>query len=80
MKPNTFILGYVLLSSALVSAEEISAPKFEIGLNYSWLHVDSASGVRHTDCTLSSDFWARFTFSRMSEADAVQMKGLGRLL
>jgi len=33
--------------------------------------------VRHTDCTLTRVFRARFTFSRMSVAEAVQMKGLG---
>ena len=38
------------------------------------------SGVRHTDCTLTRALRARFTFSRMSEAEAVQMKGLGRSL
>ncbi len=35
------------------------------------------SGVRHTECTLRRALRARFTFSRMSEADAVQMKGFG---
>jgi CubicO group peptidase (beta-lactamase class C family) len=39
-----------------------------------------ASGLRHTGCTLTRVLRARFTFSRMSEADAVQMKGLGRWL
>ena len=36
-----------------------------------------ASGPRQTDCNLSSFFRARWTFSRMSEAVAVQMNGLG---
>ena len=36
-----------------------------------------ASGVRHKDCNLSSFLRARLTFSRISEAVAVQMKGLG---
>jgi len=36
-----------------------------------------ASGPRQTDCTLLSFFRARWTFSRMSEAVAVQMNGLG---
>jgi hypothetical protein len=43
--------------------------------------VDSAaSGVRHTDCTLTRAVRARFTFSSMSEAEAVHMKGFGRWL
>jgi NAD(P)-dependent dehydrogenase (short-subunit alcohol dehydrogenase family) len=42
--------------------------------------VYGASVVRHTDCTLTRTLRARFTFSRMSEAEAVQMKGLGRSL
>ena len=41
---------------------------------------EAPSGLRHTDCTLTRALRARFTFSRMSEADAVQMKGLGRWL
>ena len=35
------------------------------------------SGPRQTDCNLSSFFRARCTFSRISEAVAVQMKGFG---
>ena len=35
------------------------------------------SGGRHKYCNLSSFFRARVTFSRMSEAVAVQMNGLG---
>ena len=31
------------MSGALLSAQEISTPKFEVGLNYSWLHVNSAN-------------------------------------
>jgi hypothetical protein len=37
----------------------------------------STSVVRHADCRLSRDLRARFTFSRMSAAFAVQMNGLG---
>ncbi len=29
--------------SAAPSAQEISTPKYEVGLNYSWLHVNSAN-------------------------------------
>ena len=36
-----------------------------------------ASVVRHSDATLSNVRRARVTFSRMSEALAVQMKGFG---
>ena len=41
------------------------------------LTVLVSSGVRHKDCNLSSFLRARLTFSKMSEAVAVQMKGLG---
>ena len=37
----------------------------------------SASGLRQAECRLSSVRRARLTFSRISEALAVQMKGLG---
>lgn len=37
----------------------------------------ASSGVRQTDGRLLSEVRARVTFSRMSEAFAVQMKGLG---
>jgi hypothetical protein len=37
----------------------------------------TASVVRHKDCNVSSFLRARLTFSKMSEAVAVQMNGLG---
>ena len=40
----------------------------------------AASVVRHADGLLSSARRARLTFSKISEARAVQMKGLGFLL
>jgi hypothetical protein len=45
----------------------------------SWIVIllGTASGLRQTECTLTRAFRARFTFSRISEADAVQMKGFG---
>ena len=43
MKLCKFVLGAVLMSGALMSAQEISTPKFEVGLNYSGLHVNSAN-------------------------------------
>jgi outer membrane immunogenic protein len=43
MNPYKFVLGLFLVSSTLVSAQEIAVPKYEIGLNYSWLHVNSAN-------------------------------------
>ena len=49
MKLCKFVLGAVLMSGALMSAQEISTPKFEVGLNYSWLHVNSANyDYQHT--------------------------------
>ncbi len=38
-----FILGTIIASGAVVSAQEISTPRYEVGLNYSWLHVNSAN-------------------------------------
>ena len=43
MKAFKGVLGAVLLSGAMVSAQEISTPKYEAGFNYSWLHVNSAN-------------------------------------
>jgi hypothetical protein len=36
-------LGAVILSAVVASAQEITTPKVEVGLNYSWLHVNSAN-------------------------------------
>ena len=44
------------------------------------VRTTAASVVRHADCRLSSALRARFTFSRMSLALAVQMNGLGAWL
>ena len=38
---------------------------------------DAASGLRQTVCNISSLARARFTFSKMSDALAVQIKGRG---
>jgi hypothetical protein len=43
MKSCKFVLGALLVSGALMSAEEVTVPKYEIGVNYSWLHVNSAN-------------------------------------
>jgi hypothetical protein len=42
MKACRFVLGVLLLSAIAASAQE-TTPKVEIGLNYSWLHVNSAN-------------------------------------
>jgi hypothetical protein len=41
------------------------------------LGLNAPSVLRHTDCRLFSEARARLTFSRISAALAVQMKGLG---
>jgi opacity protein-like surface antigen len=46
MKALKFALGFVLASAAVVSAQEVAIPKYEIGLNYSGLHVNSANQDR----------------------------------
>ena len=39
----TSILPAFLAFSVAAHAQEISTPKYEVGLNYSWLHVNSAN-------------------------------------
>ncbi len=43
MKSCKFVLGALLVSGALMNAEEVTVPKYEVGVNYSWLHVNSAN-------------------------------------
>ena len=42
MRSRKFVLG-LFLACGVMSAQEIYTPKFEAGLNYSWLHVNSAN-------------------------------------
>jgi Outer membrane protein beta-barrel domain len=43
MKSLKYVLGVLLVSGAVMSAQEVSTPKYEVGANYSWLHVNSAN-------------------------------------
>jgi opacity protein-like surface antigen len=43
MKSIMFILAAVLTSGAVLCAQEVATPRYEVGLNYSWLHVNSAN-------------------------------------
>jgi len=43
MKACNFVLGVILISGVGVYAQEVDVPKYEVGLNYSWLHVNSAN-------------------------------------
>jgi outer membrane immunogenic protein len=43
MKAFRFIFGVVLFSGAIITAQEREVPKYEVGVNYSWLHVNSAN-------------------------------------
>ena len=45
MKAVQFALAVVLASGAVLSAQE-GTPRYEVGLNYSWLHVNSANQDR----------------------------------
>src|SRR5260370_6630188 len=45
MKAVQFALAVVLASGAVLSAQE-GTPRYEVGLNYSWLHVNSANEDR----------------------------------
>lgn len=43
MKMRKWFVGIFLFSGAILSAEQSEIPRYEIGLNYSWLHVNSAN-------------------------------------
>ncbi len=43
MRAWKFVLGVFLASSAVTYAQEVEVPRYEVGLNYSWLHVNSAN-------------------------------------
>jgi len=43
MKSLRFVLGVFLVSGAVMSAQEVPTPRYEVGLNYSWLHVNSSN-------------------------------------
>ena len=43
MKMRSLFMGVFLLSGAVLSAQEAETPRYEVGLNYSWLHVNSSN-------------------------------------
>jgi hypothetical protein len=43
MRAFRFAVGTLMLSAVAASAQETTTPKVEVGLNYSWLHVNSAN-------------------------------------
>src|SRR5260370_42112799 len=43
MRLLTIGLGAFLALGGVLSAQEVYTPKYEVGLNYSWLHVNSAN-------------------------------------
>jgi hypothetical protein len=43
MKALKFVLGMLMLSAVAASGQEATTPKVEVGLTYSWLHVNSAN-------------------------------------
>ena len=43
MKVCSLLVGAFLVSGAILSAQETETPRYEIGVNYSWLHVNSAN-------------------------------------
>jgi len=47
MKLCNFVLGAVLMSGSLMSAQETSTPRYETGLNYSWFHVNAPKDDYH---------------------------------
>jgi hypothetical protein len=44
---NASILVGFLAFGAAANAQEVATPQFEIGLSYSWLHVNSANDFNH---------------------------------
>jgi hypothetical protein len=42
VKSFNVVMGALLLASSAATAQEISTSKYEAGLNYSWLHVNSS--------------------------------------
>src|SRR5258705_13914844 len=46
MKAVKFALAVILASGGVLSAQELGTPRYEVGLNYSWLHVNSANEDR----------------------------------
>src|SRR5271155_3231640 len=43
MKLILFVLEACLVAGTVMNAQEPITPKYEVGLNYSWLHVNSAN-------------------------------------
>jgi hypothetical protein len=43
MKALRFVSEMLMLSAVAASAQETTTPKVEVGLSYSWLHVNSAN-------------------------------------
>jgi outer membrane immunogenic protein len=43
MKTYNLLFAVFLVSGAVLSAQEVDVPRYEVGLNYSWLHVNSAN-------------------------------------
>jgi opacity protein-like surface antigen len=44
MNSSKFVLGILVLSTAVLSAQEAYTPRYEVGLNYSGVHVNAANG------------------------------------
>jgi outer membrane immunogenic protein len=43
IKVGKLVLGVGLVSVGVMRAQELGTPKYEVGANYSWLHVNSAN-------------------------------------
>ena len=44
MKACKFVLGALLLTAVAACAQESGTPKYEVGVNYSGIHINSANG------------------------------------
>jgi hypothetical protein len=43
MTARKCLLGVLLISGTILCAQEVEVPKYEVGLNYSGIHVNSAN-------------------------------------
>jgi outer membrane immunogenic protein len=57
MKAGKFVLGVFFACAAVTRAQEVPTPKYEVGVNYSWLHVNSANFDRQRTGNGGSGFF-----------------------
>jgi len=58
MKACKFVLVALLLTAAAASAQEIGTPQYEVGVDYSGVHINSANYARHGTGNGGSGYFA----------------------